>query len=72
MELGDDFLRVRASDHCSSRDNHVSTTLRGEEGEEGGIKVEQRGRERRKERNGEGRRRRRGRVKRENEEGEEE
>ena len=43
-ELSDDLLRVRTPDYCSARDNHVSTTLRGEgrrkgrEGEEGGEK----------------------------------
>ena len=49
-ELSDDLLRDRTSDYCSARDNHVSTSLRGEgrrggraerengEGEEGGEK----------------------------------
>ena len=67
-ELSDDLLRVRTPDYCSARDNHVSTSLRGE-GRRGG-----RG-ERRKEEGREGeegrekgrRGRRRGKVQREKE-----
>ena len=42
-ELGDDLLRVRTPDYCSTGDYHVSTSLRGK------------GREGRKGRKGEGR-----------------
>ena len=37
-ELSDELLNVRTPDYCSARDNLVSTSLRGREGEEGGEK----------------------------------
>ena len=54
-ELGDDPPRVSTPDYCSPRDNHVSTSLRGREGEEGGEKGGRtRGRKRWEGRKGEG------------------
>ena len=65
-ELSDDHLRVRTTDYCSARDNHVSTNLRGEgrkggRGErrkgEGGEKGGEKGRmERKEKRKGKGER----------------
>ena len=53
-ELSDDLLRVRTPDYCSARDNHVSTSLRGEgrrggRGGEGGEKGGEKGRMEREE-----------------------
>ena len=48
-ELGNDLLRVRTPDYCSARDYHVSTSLRGREGEEGGEKGGRREEERHEE-----------------------
>ena len=79
-ELGDDLLKARTPDYCSARDNHVSTSLRGEgrrggRGGEGGEKGGEKGRmereEKREGKKGEWRGRREKRGERENEEGEE-